>query len=470
MMHTLLAVKNGAKPGWKTVWYYFQTGCYLLIPFLTAGQVKPVWDLSFKNGLNSVNKACRLEVDKNRNCYVLGRTRMGELSRDILLVKFTPDGKEAWRRMYDGETNHNETPVDMSLDGWGNVIITGIIQETEKSGDIVVLKYSPDGVLDFAKVFDGPGHKFDAPSSVTTDKRGNIIVTGYVTTADSGLDLIILRYRPDGSFAWMDRYTTSQMDVGNKALTDDSCNIYIAGNCNVGQHSSDVVLLKYDSAGARLWSRVYDGVLGENDAAYTMTMDDSSNVFITGFLNHTHDRSDVPVLEFNRNGILTGEFMYSGGISDCYSTRITVEDKSIGIAGINTDYSLGTAGTFVIGLDRSLKQQFFRSSPADDQYLFFHYMNEQPMILGTRLTHPESTLMPYMAVPDTGKKMLWEYADTTVTGMNHLLDVKIQLPDVYFLGDDSGDATGTILLMKYSLTGFLQKDKPKVKKAIPKSR
>ncbi|MBK7851191.1 MAG: hypothetical protein IPJ66_08630 [Bacteroidetes bacterium] len=90
-------------------------------------------------------------------------------------------------------------------------------------------------------------------------------------------------------------------------------------------------------------------------------------------------------------------------------------------------------------------------------------MQHNKVILGSKLTHPESTLMPYIAIPDTGSKIRFEYADSTVYGMAHLISTKVMGNVIYFLGDDAGDATGSIEIMTY----LFNHDADKLKKKSP---
>ena len=72
-------------------------------------------------------------------------------------------------------------------------------------------------------------------------------------------------------------------------------------------------------------------------------------------------------------------------------------------------------------------------------------------ILGTGLIRPENTLIPFVAEVDTAGEFIWQYADSSVAGLSHMLDYKVRGTKLYFLGDDTGEATGTIILFCYQL-------------------
>ncbi|HMQ69879.1 MAG TPA: hypothetical protein PKA90_10805 [Ignavibacteria bacterium] len=50
-----------------------------------------------------------------------------------------------------------------------------------------------------------------------------------------------------------------------------------------GRTGFDYITLKYDNSGNLMWSRIYDGGVGSDDAPRDMTVDDSGNGYVTGY-------------------------------------------------------------------------------------------------------------------------------------------------------------------------------------------
>lgn len=430
---------------------FLATFFFILFCNFSHSQVVPGWKHTIKNSLNSINKAKSVEIDRTKNCFVLGTTSIPDSAKDILLIKFNPKGEEEWRRIYDNPDHGDDIPVAMSVDEEGNILITGISKDKSGNADVLLVKFSTEGVPVFDLHFDGPSHSFDTPSAITNDKFNNIFITGAETSADSGMNMFLYRIRPDGAISWKRTYSSLMMDIGNVVLTDDSCNVYLTGNCNTGQHSSDILIQKYDSSGKGKWSLIYNGVFAENDAASCMVIDDSTYLYVSGFVNHTSDRSDVPLLKLNRDGEMLREKFYNGGISDCFATGLSVSKSGAFLTIYRTDYSVGTNGSMVLQFDRAGLERRMIIAPLDVVFQSFLETASNTLVLGSKLSHPESTLMPYIASIDTGSKFRWEFADSTVFGMAHLVSMKIVGDTVYFLGDDAGDATGSIEVMMYTI-------------------
>lgn len=432
------------------LFFCFQTG---------SAQVTIGWKHTLKNSLNSINKANFMDLDRAGNCYVAGTTWLPDSAKDILLIKFNPNGEEAWRRVYDNPEHGDDIPVCFSLDAEGNVFVAGVSRNKANNADILLVKFSPDGIPVADQRFDGPAHGFDSPTSVRCDRVGNVILAGYETTPDSGINLVVMRFNNNANLTWKRTYATFQMDIANALQTDDSCNVYVAGNSNGGPHSSDMIIEKFDSAGHQKWQRIYDGVFAENDAAHFLVLDEAANLYISGFVNHTSDRSDVPLLKFNRNGEVIREKFYNGHISDCYATSLFIDPNGAYLTLNRTDYGTGVNESMILSYDKLGNEKITAKSPLDVVYQFFFPVSGKSLVFGSKLSHPESTLMPFIAEPDTSGKLLWEFADSTVYGLAHIVKVKTHDSSVYFLGDDTGDATGSISVMNYNLVLDAEKKK-----------
>lgn len=430
---------------------------FLLIIFILvscnniSAQVSMQWKNAIKTSLNSVNQAVCMDIDKLGNCYILGITWVADSTKDILLMKFDTNGDELWRRFYDSPSHNDDISVAMCLDQYGDVLITGTSKDAKGNTDICLVKFSNEGVPVFDKTLDGGASLFDAPTSVACDPLGNIYVSGYITTVDSGLNLALYRFYPDGTFSWFKTAGSRNMDIGNVLLTDDSCNVYVGGTYNVAVRSSDMLILKYDSTGHKMWEYLYDGMLSMGDAIFNMAADDSTNLYVSGFLNHGSDRSDIPIFKLSRNGELLQENLFFGGMTDCVSKQIFVDKSGVYISALQTDYMRGTTSSLAIHYDKAGDQVLFLKNDQGIRFGKFLSFYGSPLILGTGLIRPENTLIPFIAEPDTAEEFLWSYADSSVAGLSHMLDYRVRGNKVYFLGDDTGEATGTITLFCYQV-------------------
>jgi len=422
-----------------------------LFPATNQAQVTLLWKDHIKTSLNSVNQAVSLELDKFGNCYIVGMAWLADSTKDILVMKFDPNGAEIWRRFYDGPAHHDDIPIAMCLDHYGDVIITGSSKDGKGNSDICLIKFSNEGVPVFTQNLDGVASLFDAPTAVTCDPIGNIYLTGYVSTPDSGLNIALFRFYPDGTQSWFRTSGSLNMDLGNVIVTDDSCNVYMGGNYNMAIRSADMLIQKFDSSGNKKWEYIYDGMLSMGDAVFHMAADDSTNLYVTGFLNHGSDRSDLPIFKLDRNGELLQENLFFGGMTDCISKQMYVDKSGVYITATQSDYMRGTTATLAMYYNKAGEQKLFMKNEKGIRFGKIIPLFGSTYILGTGLIRPENTLIPFVAEVDTAGEFIWQYADSSIAGLSHMLDYKVRGTKLYFLGDDTGEATGTIILFCYQL-------------------
>ncbi|MBL0104406.1 MAG: hypothetical protein IPP51_12035 [Bacteroidetes bacterium] len=414
-------------------------------------QVTPSWKQNFKNSLNTINKAVSLQIDRSGNCFVLGTSWMPDSAKDIVLVKYSPEGNEVWRRVYDNPSHGDDIATAMTIDSKENIWVCGIAKSPTTNGDFVVARFTQQGINDVGYIYDGTDHLFDAASTIVSGKNGNIYCAGYTTSADSGLDFLMVCLDQDGSPMWKDIYKSISLDMAADMCVDDSSNVYVCGTTNAEQRQSDMLIRKYNPQGVLKWNRIYDGVFGERDAGLLITSDDSTNIYISGITNHTSDRSDIPVLKYNRNGILQKEILYNGRIADCYPNFVSAGKNDIFVVATSIDYTTQVNSTMLMKFNKGGKEKFVVKAEEDIRFGWLRDLGKQHVVLGSMLTHPESTLIPFMAGIDSAGKFTWSFRDSLVYGIAHIIDAKVAGNSVYFLADDAGDATGTITLLKYNI-------------------
>ncbi len=439
----------------------------LLISF-TGREIKadePVtkaWSKDISFSLNSVNKAVALLVDNQENCYVLGNSWFSDSTKNIILEKIDPLGNQLWIRSYDSNLHGDDIPTSMCLDPNGNIWITGMSRSPSGKADLLLVKFNSDGIPVFDYLHDGPAHLFDCGNSISSDKSGNVFVGGYETSLDSGINIITMCFKQSGELSWRHSFSTLEMDVANMIITDDSSNVYVCGTINNGLHSADILVLKYDLAGKKKWQYVFNGQLAQSDFGKFITADDSMNLYVSGFVNHSNERADIPVLKLSRNGRLIQESFYNGRIADCGAVNLLAAKNTVYVTGSCLDYNISENSTFIFCLTKGGKEKYTLKTPEDVRFMSNAEFGGSSYIFGAKTVHPESTLIPFIAQNDsTGFQ--WTFSDSLVFGLSHVLAIAPSGNSVYFLGDDTGEANGTIRVFKYILNTILTVN-PKVNK------
>ena len=208
------------------------------------------------------------------------------------------------------------------MDIAGNIYITGRLNASEKEGGLLI-KYDSAGNQIWKKQFG----VFEIPSGLVSDSSNNIYIAGQsilVTSYNSsggiesttGWGMSLRKYDSDGNLQW-DKFivpsTAATSSGGTDIAIDSASNLYVTGfssgsfdgNSNLG--GSDNILVKYNSAGTKLWSRQF-GTNKDEEGPQKIAIDSSDNIFITGKTKgaldgNTSDGSeDIFLMKYNTSG------------------------------------------------------------------------------------------------------------------------------------------------------------------------
>lgn len=318
-------------------------GLLLLIGSSMFAQSNRDWATYYGNTGNDYGNC--LAVDASGNIYIAGSTgsttgiayngfqnTYGGATTDAFLLKLDAAGNRMWATYYGG------TAIDgaysIAVDASGNIYMTGTTTSSTNiafggfqnvnagGGDAYLVKFDPNGNRLWATYYGGSGQ--EAGNGVTTDALGNVYLTG-VTWSSSGIayggfqnsfgggstDAFVVKFDSAGVRLWASYYGGPGNDDGSSIVTDIAGSLYIAGTTRsisdiasggfqsvFGGGNTDAFLVKLDSAGNRIWATYYGGT-GE-ESGTDVAPDPTGNIYLTG---NTTSTSDIATSGFqNVNG------------------------------------------------------------------------------------------------------------------------------------------------------------------------
>ncbi|MCC6370909.1 MAG: T9SS type A sorting domain-containing protein [Bacteroidia bacterium] len=252
-------------------------------------------------------------------------------------------------------------------------------------GDAFLAKFNSAGIRLWATYYGGPG--YDSGLSCATDLSSNVYLTGetagnngtviatpgsFLASTLGGTNAFLVKFNSSGTRIWGTYYGSGQGEVGYSVATDSNQDVYITGitNCVAssnaiatsggfqplcGGGTSDAFLVKFSSAGARLWGTFYGGTGVEYDAR--CCTDASNNVYLSGTTSSTntlviatataHQGShgggtyDGYLAKFNSSGVRQWATYYGGSAADQALSCAADASGNIYLAGYTA--SSGTA-------------------------------------------------------------------------------------------------------------------------------
>jgi hypothetical protein len=219
--------------------------------------------------------------------------------RVIPLIKYDDDGVLQWQVGWRNDATDfaygYSLAVDTSL-GEPYIYVAGSARYFEQTWyDIVLLKFDADGNLVWQRAWGQPAGEigiFEYTRSLALDPDGNVFIHGYMTdlgVEDEIQDVIVLKFSPDGDLLWARQWGTPEYDdyggdKCNGSAVDSDGNFYFATRTwgVTGKLSESLALVKYSPTGSLSFSRVWiPNNLGET-AGSCLAIDESDVLYVGG--------------------------------------------------------------------------------------------------------------------------------------------------------------------------------------------
>jgi hypothetical protein len=203
----------------------------------------------------------------------------------------------------------------VAADASGNSYTTGYINGTatfgafsltSSSNDIFVAKYNSAGVCQWAQKAGSTSAEWG--NGISVDGSGNVYVTGFfrgtstfgsfsVTSYGGGTDndIFIAKYNSSGVCQWVQKAGSTTGDIGYAIKTDAAGNSYISGSYSgaatfgsfslTNSGTEDIFIAKYNTSGVCQWAKNAGST--STDRATGITLDASGNPVATGFFTGT---------------------------------------------------------------------------------------------------------------------------------------------------------------------------------------
>jgi hypothetical protein len=299
---------------------------YVTIKYNSSGVQQ--WARIYNGTGSGVDRATSIAVDILGNVYVTGTSTGIGTYGDYATIKYNSLGDSLWVRRYNGTGNNDDWATEISVDGLGNVYVTGRSSVGALFDDYATIKYNSSGVQQWIQKYNGPGNNADIASSIAVDFLGNVYVTGRSAGNGTSYDYATIKYNTDGVQQWVQRYNgpENSEDDANSIALDNSGNIYVTGkSMKIGSRGFDYATIKYNSSGVQLWVQRYNEQEENNNEASSISVDISGNVFVTGKSTGYATSSDYATIKYNADGVQQWVQRYTepgSGIDAAYSITI----------------------------------------------------------------------------------------------------------------------------------------------------
>jgi len=320
---------------------------------LTTAQVTQQWASYYNSPTNNNDAAVAMVVDNTGHIFVTGVSPTSTTGNDILTVKYNPSGVEQWTARYQSSGTQSDKVNGIAIDASGNVYVTGS-SVLSNGGVMVTIKYNSSGVQQWAKQLGEPATSPAVPgrqkSPIAVDASGNVYVGGNRTFGggDNGGTMLV-KYNSNGDTLWTRRYKGTQFLIGLgsgfSCIKLDGNFIYATGKSfDMNPNLTFATTIKYNSSGGVEWIRK-DTLIGGSDEVIAIEKDASGNIIVT--CNYGYN---IITFKYNSSGALLWKKSYNGISGDYYDevTGLTLDQNGyIYLTGISRRTTVSGGESFL---------------------------------------------------------------------------------------------------------------------------
>jgi hypothetical protein len=326
---------------------------------VNAGQlpgVEEAWVAQYNGSFSYWEEVTDLALSED-GVYVTGFEYTDYVTRAFATVKYDNAGRKLWSRNYGlGGVNGSAQANAVVVDSSGNVFVTGWSYEYVPGPpetiicDAATLKYDPNGNLLWEHRYRLPGIN-NQPQDIVIDSAGNAYVAGaaWVGDAAGGFDLMLLKYSPDGVLLW-DRTigkAGDRWDVGYAVALDPNENPVVAGYTEPSLFDDITFgyLVKYSASGNLQWQREHISYTNAS-TWWHVVINAAGQIYAFGEIAPLGDLYHVWTSQYSANGTLLWDRHYDGSASDANYAGDIALTPSGGVVVCGTSWDFGAQGGF----------------------------------------------------------------------------------------------------------------------------
>jgi hypothetical protein len=191
----------------------------------------------------------------------------------------------------------------------------------------------------WTRTWDNPiQHLADKANAVCTDLTGGIIAAGYSMHAPVGMDWAVVKWNDAGQFQWSHEFVAVQsggVAIAYDVTVDGAGNVYVCGTTQTGSGEYKLVLRKLSGTnGQTIWETDYQGLAGTYTAGVKVVLDNHLNSYVVGTGTPASGDADMILVKFNAAGQrLWTEFIDSGKHKADQGVDVAIQGDSVYVLG-----------------------------------------------------------------------------------------------------------------------------------------
>ncbi len=251
-------------------------------------------------------------------------------SADLWTAKVTAAGVVRWENSFDGAYASYDCGGALIANDSGDVFVTGgSFNSSVLFSDMEVLKLAnADGSILLSNFWDNPGYNLnDAANAVTFDTK--YLFIGGVSQETGGYHYATVKFKLHNLV-----YSNSQVSAGTSSTTvdevkdfkEDGTGIYLCGKISTSTSGYNMCVIKLDTALNTVFAVNFDGGNNLDDEFNGLVLDNSGNIFCTGYGSVTNINKKYVTMKLNSSGTWQWTKYYADSLNgDSEATGIAID-------------------------------------------------------------------------------------------------------------------------------------------------
>ena len=216
-------------------------------------------------------------------------------------------GTNNWNVLLGGDVDSGDVGRKIVVDDQNNVCATGSVVYSATLSDIFTACFDSAGNKLWSHPYDGPDHSLDYGADLAFGPNGQVHVAANIRS-DGQRDVVLIQYDQTGNMIWDVIYDDNMYQTNDywaAIAVDDSGNIFVTGYSypqtdDDKNSAQDIVTAKYDSDGNQKWMTWYDE--GDADMPKAIALDSKGNVYVVGTAQNPASDNDFITICYEDNG------------------------------------------------------------------------------------------------------------------------------------------------------------------------
>jgi len=268
--------------------------------------------------------------------------------KDFLAAKLDASGNVIWQKTFGGAGSDIANSIELTSDG--GYILAGMTMSFPKGNkNAWILRLDANGDKVWDKVIGGP--KVEVANSIRQTTDNGFIMAGYTTAASTKtIDVWVAKLDANAVVVWQKTFGGAGEDRANSAVSTDDGGYLVAGTTYSHKGEFDYWVIKLDANGEKTWDKTFGG--SKWDEAWDAQQTADGNFLVIGSTQSYGDiYKDLLILKLDKNGEKIWSKIYGGAGFDYGHSLALARDGGFVVAGSTTKTGSKTPDFWVLKLD-----------------------------------------------------------------------------------------------------------------------